>query len=144
MVPVVGRAIGTHIGLFLAVFSLADVAHAVEQTALDRYVAAPDPSYRYHPVSTTSGDGLTTTVLRMTSQTWLTEKEVDHPVWEHWLTVVRPAKVASSKALLFITGGSRDRGAPPIDRPKLAAVAMASGSVVAELRGPQPAAPLRR
>src|SRR3954454_14050303 len=91
-------------------------------TALDRYVAAPDPSYGYKVNSTFAADGLTATVLRMTSQTWLTEKEVNHPVWEHWLTIVRPGKVASPTALLFITGGSRDRGAPKSVDKNLAAV----------------------
>jgi PhoPQ-activated pathogenicity-related protein len=104
-------------------------------TALDRYVAAADSSFGYKVNSTFSSDGLTATVLRMTSQTWLTEKEVDHPVWEHWLTIVRPANVASPTALLFITGGSRDRGAPKSVDPKLAAVAKATNCVVAELRG---------
>jgi PhoPQ-activated pathogenicity-related protein len=104
-------------------------------TALDRYVAAHDPAYGYKVNSTFSSDGLTATVLRMTSQTWLTEKEVNHPVWEHWLTVVRPAKVTSPTALLFVTGGSRDRGAPRSVDKNLAAVARATGSVVAELRG---------
>jgi PhoPQ-activated pathogenicity-related protein len=104
-------------------------------TALDRYVAAPDPSYAYKVNSTFSADGLTGTVLRVTSQTWLTDKEVNYPVWEHWLTIVRPPKVASPTALLFITGGSRDRGAPrSVDR-NLAAVAKATNCVVAELRG---------
>lgn len=101
-------------------------------TALDRYVAAPDPSYRYEVVNTLR-DGAT--VLRLTSQTWLTEKEVDHPVWQHWLTVVRPGEVKSSTALLFITGGSRERAAPKAPDRNLLAIAKATGTVVAELRG---------
>lgn len=105
------------------------------ETALDRYVAAPDPSYGYRVETTLPGDGLTAAVLRMTSQTWLTDKEVDHPVWEHWLTVVRPDSIKSDTALLFITGGSRDRGAPRSVDPMLSAIAKATRSVVAELRG---------
>ena len=35
-------------------------------------------------------DGATATLLEMTSQQWLTEKEVERPLWTHWLTVVRP------------------------------------------------------
>ena len=45
-----------------------------ERTALDEYIAAPDPSYDYHLVSTIPGDGVTTYVLEMTSQTWLTDQ----------------------------------------------------------------------
>lgn len=104
-------------------------------TALDRYVAAPDPSYRYEVVKTIPGEGYTTTVLRLTSQTWLTEREVDHPIWQHWLTVTRPAEVTSSTALLFINGGSRTRGAPSGPGGGMAATAMATKSVVADLAG---------
>ena len=42
--------------------------HAEERTALDRYIAAPDPSYSYKLVNTMKGDGQTTFVLEMTSQ----------------------------------------------------------------------------
>ena len=104
-------------------------------TALDRYVAAPDATFRYDLVHTLPGDGFTTSVLRLTSQTWLTEKEVDHPVWQHWLTVIRPGKVTSPKALLFIGGGGRDRAAPKSADKNLAGIALATGTVVAELGG---------
>ena len=104
-------------------------------TALDRYVAEPDPAYSYKLVDTLKGDGVTGYVLRMTSQKWLTEKEVNHPVWEHWLTIMRPDKVGMNKSMLFITGGSRDRGAPKSPDKMLATFAKATGSVVAELRG---------
>lgn len=110
-------------------------ASASPPTALDHYVAAADPNYRYELVTTLPGDGFTASVLRMTSQTWLTEKEVDHPVWEHWLTVIRPSEVKSSTALLFISGGGRGRAAPRSPDDNLAAVAIATRSVVAELRG---------
>jgi hypothetical protein len=40
-----------------------------ERTALDDYVAAADPSYEYRLASTIAGDGVTTYVLAMTSQT---------------------------------------------------------------------------
>jgi len=48
------------------------------QTALDRYVAAADPSFQWKAVrDLPAGDGLTATLLDMTSQRWLTEKEVE-------------------------------------------------------------------
>ena len=40
-----------------------------ERTALDEYVAKPDPAYSYKLVNTIPGDGITTYVLEMTSQT---------------------------------------------------------------------------
>ena len=56
-------------------------------TALDRYVAAPDSSYRYQLVATLPGAGCTAYVIELTSQTWRTRSEVDRSVWKHWLTV---------------------------------------------------------
>src|SRR5262249_6901384 len=81
-------------------------ARAAEQTALDRYVAWPDTNYSYKLANTVPGDGQTTFVLDMTSQAWLTTNEVNQPLWKHSLLIVKPDKVTTSKALLFISGGS--------------------------------------
>ena len=105
------------------------------ETALDRYVRKPDASYHYDVtgVLPCSG-GCTATLLDMTSQTWRKPEEVDRTVWKHWVTVVKPAKVTTSTALLFITGGAND------GRPRTAVDAMMtmlaneSGALVAELR----------
>lgn len=107
---------------------------AASQTALDRYVAAPDPSYTYSVVSTVKKPGYTTFVISMTSQTWLTEKEVDKPVWKHWMTIVKPDEVTTSKSLLMIGGGSNDRPAPKDADANMIGAAMATKSVVTELR----------
>src|SRR5215217_2972947 len=104
------------------------------QTALDRYVARPDPSYAYKLVRTIRGEGYTASVLRMTSQTWLTSQEVDHPVWEHWMVVTRPTNVTTSKAFLMIEGGSRDNREPTGVDKTMAGFAVATDSVVAQLR----------
>ena len=77
-----------------------------EVTALDRYVAAPDPSYRYELIETIPGDGYAAHVLEMTSQRWRDETEVDRPLWKHWLTDIEPEQVATGTALL-ISGPSR-------------------------------------
>ena len=93
MMPVLVRALGALIVCtsILPALVRGQDRPVAEQTALDRYVAAPDPTYAYKLHATLPADGVTASVLRLTSQTWLTEKEVDHPVWEHWLTVIRPA-----------------------------------------------------
>src|SRR5437016_6298178 len=75
---------------------------AQHQTALDRYVAAPDPNYKWEVVSTIPGEGYTTYVIDLTSQQFLTSAEVDHPIWKHWLTVVKPDMVKSDIGFLFI------------------------------------------
>ena len=69
--------------LVLVGLIFACVPRATGQTALDRYVAAPDASYKYELANKVAGPGYTTHVLEMTSQQWKTTAEVDHPVWKH-------------------------------------------------------------
>ncbi|MDE3166188.1 MAG: PhoPQ-activated pathogenicity, partial [Acidobacteriota bacterium] len=63
------------------------------ETALDRYVHKPDPTYRYQLVKTIPGKGYTTYVIDLTSQTWRTPVDVSPTVWKHWLTIVKPDRV---------------------------------------------------
>jgi PhoPQ-activated pathogenicity-related protein len=120
-------------GLSSAVFASAACAYGREETALDRYVAAFDPTYHYELVNTASGDGFTANVLEMTSQQWRTAAEVDRPIWKHWLTIVRPQTVATSTGLLIISGGSNEKPPPKIN-PLLTQLALATSSVVSEVR----------
>ncbi len=103
-------------------------------TALDRYVAAPDPSFAWKALRNLPAEGATATLLEMTSQRWLTEREVERPLWTHWLTVVRPARVTSDVAFLYITGGSLDRDPPSAPPAWLVEMARDTGTVTAELR----------
>jgi len=104
-----------------------------EKTALDAYIAKPDPSYKWELVGTYPGDGQTTYVLEMTSQTWRSEADVDHPVWKHWMTIVKPAEVKSDKALLFIWQGDNTDPAPVKAQDRSIRMAKETGSVVAEV-----------
>ncbi len=104
------------------------------QTALDRYVSEPDPSYRYERVATLDGAGYTAWVIDMTSQTWRAPGEVDRTAWKHWLTIIRPAQVKHRTAFLYITGGNNTNPAPRAADETLARVATMTGSIVAELR----------
>ena len=104
------------------------------QTALDRYVAAPDPNFSWKVVRDLQAEGVTATLLEMTSQKWLTEKEVERPLWTHWITIARPEKVTSNIGLLFISGGGNDRPAPTRPPAWLVEVARETGTVTAELR----------
>jgi len=79
----------------------------LDVTALDRYVAAPDSHYEYHVTATLKGEGYTTFIVDMISQQWLTEKEVNLPIWEHVMTVTKPDAVNSDIGLLFIAGGDK-------------------------------------
>jgi PhoPQ-activated pathogenicity-related protein len=119
--------------LLTAVFASAASAGGWEETALDRYVAAPDSSYRYELIGTEAGDAYTTNVLEMTSQRWRTADEVDRPIWRHWLTIVRPEQVTTNTGLLVISGGSNEKPLPKIG-PLLTQLALATNSVISELR----------
>src|SRR5690348_7428646 len=105
-----------------------------QQTALDRYVAAPDTNYSFHLVRRIPGKDQTTYLLEMTSQAWLTTNEVDRPLWKHWMILVRPDQLSSSKSLLFISGGANDGKEPKSADPGLARIAVLSKSIVTELK----------
>ena len=104
------------------------------ETALDRYVAAPDSSFAWKVLRELPVEGVSATLLEMTSQQWLTEKEVERPLWTHWLTVLRPAEVTSDIGFLFITGGSLDRQPPARPPAWMVDLARDTGTVVTELR----------
>ena len=108
-------------------------ASANPKNALDAYVAKPDPAFAWTVAGRISGPGYHGAVLRMTSQTWLTDKQVDKPVWTHWLTVIVPDQVSHHEALLYITGGENTDPAPTKAADRWARMAVETGSVVAEL-----------
>lgn len=113
-----------------------------ERTALDAYIAKPEPAYKWELLSTHDGDGYTGYVLEMTSQTWRSEADVDRPVWTHWMTVVKPDEVKHDKAMLFIWQGDNTDPAPTDGRERSIRFAKETGSVVAEV-GMVPNQPLR-
>jgi len=115
---------------------------AAQPSALDRYIAKPDPVYGWKLVHTIPGQGFQTHVLELTSQTWRTEKDVDKPVWKHWLTIVQPNRISSDKALLFIGSGNNNSPAPQQPQERSVRIAMETNSVVADL-GMVPNQPLR-
>lgn len=103
-------------------------------TALDRYIAQPDPAYKYSLVNKFSGKGFTGYILEMDSQNWLTTAEVDRPLWKHWVTIVVPEKLNGSTGLMVISGGANG-GRPPA-RPDglLVGLATSTNSVVSEIK----------
>jgi PhoPQ-activated pathogenicity-related protein len=120
--------------LFFVAGFLAINAVAANRTALDAYVAKPDANYSFKLVKTSPGEGGTAYVLEMVSQQWLTEKEVDKPIWKHWVTIIKPDQVTSETGLLFIAGGSNEKPAPDRVDNNLVRIARETKSVVTELR----------
>ena len=104
-----------------------------EKTPLDAYVAKPDPAYKWELKATYPGDGQTTYVLEMTSQTWRSAADVDRPVWTHWMTIVKPDAVKHDKALLYIWQGDNTDPAPTKAQDRSIRIAKETGSIVAEV-----------
>src|SRR5262245_21093646 len=116
-------------------------AVAPRRTPLDDYLAKLDATYAWKLVQTIPGDGVTSYVPDLNSQTWRSTPEVDRPVWQHWLTIIKPDKVTSHTALLSI-GGGRNGGAAPAAVPADAIDrARRTGTVVVSL-GQVPNLPL--
>jgi len=116
-----------------AILAGAPPALANPKNALDAYVAKPDPAFGWKVAGQVSGPGYHGAVLELTSQSWLTSKDVDHPVWKHWLTVIVPDKVAHRTGFLFITGGKIGDPAPAKATDRFAKMAVETNSVVSEL-----------
>jgi len=123
--------------LFLAALTIqaapTDRTAVGARTALDRYVKAPDTNYSFRLASTVKGDGYTSYMIDMISQAWLTTNEVERPIWQHWLTLVKPDKVTSDIGLLFINGGSHKTNPPTKAEDNIVLVAKETGTVVANL-----------
>src|SRR5271155_1734739 len=79
--------------------SAADPA-AGKKTALDDYIGKPDPTFSWKVVKTIPGDGVTTFIVDLKSQTWRTTPEVNRTLWEHWLVIVKPELVKHDTAYL--------------------------------------------
>lgn len=118
----------------LSLISVSVFAQGLDQTALDRYVKAPDASFKFELRNTIPGQGYTTYVLDMVSQNWLTSREVNRTEWRHWVVIVKPDEVKHSTALLGIGGGSNESKPPAGAEALFAQIAVKTRSVVAELR----------
>jgi PhoPQ-activated pathogenicity-related protein len=125
----------------LLICALAPLAHGGDYTALDRYVAAPDASYRYTLLHTVNSPGLVAYQIDLVSQTWLTTAQVDRPEWHHWVTIYKPDQLTTSTAVLFINGGSNTTS-PATPDPLMILLAATAGAVVVDL-GQVPNEPLK-
>jgi PhoPQ-activated pathogenicity-related protein len=109
-------------------------ARGQSKTALDEYIARPDPTYSWKLVKTVRGDGYTTFVVDLTSQSWRSSPEVDRSVWQHWLVIVKPETVEHDTAFLTIGGGRNGGQAPNGPSAQTVHYAKSTASVAAELR----------
>jgi PhoPQ-activated pathogenicity-related protein len=106
---------------------------APEKTPLDDYVAKADPSYSWKLVQTIPGEGYTTFVVDLKSQSWRAPREVDRALWQHWLVIVKPDEVKHETAHLRIGGGKNGDPAPNKPNPQSVLIATSTHTVVADL-----------
>jgi PhoPQ-activated pathogenicity-related protein len=107
---------------------------AGDLTPLDEYVQSPDASYKWEVVKTVEGNRSKTAVIKLTSQAWRGEEDVDRPVWEHWLIVIKPTTLKTDKAFLVVSGGGNGGQPPDGANAVVSRIAEATGSIVAELK----------
>ncbi len=113
-----------------------DGAHRVTEfpeTALDRYVAEPDPHYSWTWVRDLEHEACRVSLIEMVSQHWRQPPEVNRAAWRHWLVVVQPPVIAHDEAMLIISGGSNDDDLPDLVPGFLTDMARKSQAVVALL-----------
>lgn len=129
------RIYSTAVRLGVAALMLVAIgAASAEETALDRYVRKPDPTYAWKIAREVKGNSATQFIVDLTSQTWRTEKDVNRPVWQHWVNIVKPDKVTSKTAFLFIVGGANGGEAPQSADARTIQIATATNTVAVELK----------
>jgi len=100
--------------LFVLLFVQLAFFCSAHNKVIEEYVNRPDSSYKYSYHSTVNFTGGEAYVLNVTSQTWLTTKEVSDPIWTHWVLIIRPKRVTHFKPLVYITGSDTRMQAPTV------------------------------
>lgn len=125
--------------LFMSLVLSQANAAGLELTALDRYVRAPDSNYSYEVVDVVEGEfagvAYRTFMVNMVSQQWLSEEEVNLPIWEHQMAITVPEEVLSDIGFLYITGGNNDRAMRTEAEQGDIRRAVLTGTVVSSLYG---------
>lgn len=107
--------------------------HRKSRNPLSDYVYTPDDAFKYEIAHQEKKNGYTLYVLKMTSQKWLSTKEVTDPTWWHWITIVVPDGKTPETGFLFVGGGSRDSEMPTNADGEILEIAKNTNSVVAEI-----------
>jgi len=118
------------IGYFILILAGCDSRH---NNHMEEYVRTADPAFRYNIEETFTGEGWTEYRVKMVSGTWLTKKEVNHPEWWHWVTIVVPDEVTETEALMVIGGGSTKDKEPQPANELLVQAAVGTKSIIAEI-----------
>src|SRR6056297_2051439 len=119
--------------LLLFIVSCSQPQDSTENNPFEEYLSEIHPSYSYELEVTFEDENYTAYVLRMVSQQWLNEEEVDTIEWWHWVTIVVPDTVEHHAGLLWIGGGSTDTKPEETLNPLVVEAALATNSVATHL-----------
>ncbi len=119
----------------LSTESTSPAHQAVKQASnpFESYLAMDDPAFEWQVDTTYRGEGYHAHIIRMVSQTWLSEEQVEDPTWWHWVTLFIPEQVTTNIGLLYIGGGGRNTQRPSGDNRDLIKAALSTQSVTALL-----------
>lgn len=106
----------THKMLSIVAVLVAVAVTMVAATPLDDYVSRPDASYGWNATDKNfTSLGYTAYFFNLSSQTWLTAADTDHPVWRHTMIFVIPESLNRSctDAFIWFTWGDNGRAWKP-------------------------------
>jgi uncharacterized repeat protein (TIGR02543 family) len=103
-------------------------------TALRNYVNTPDSNYAWSQYSSRLAFPYTEYYIDMTSQAWRSSSEVDRPLWQHWLILVKPW-FGGDTCVLLVDGGDNG-GTPPTETldPNVGLLATITGQSVGQVK----------
>lgn len=127
------RFIWIIIPIFLIAVSCSQPEDTAEINPFEEYLSEVHPSYSYQLEETFEEENYNAYVLRMVSQQWLTNEEVEETEWWHWVTIVVPDTVEHQTGMLWIGGGSVDTRPDETLEPLVIEAALATQSVTAHL-----------
>ena len=120
--------------LFSIIFLIIFVANCdKKQSPLKDFVTNNDPAFSYEIVETIKGEKWTTKIVKMVSQKWLSEDDVDLQEWWHWLTIVIPDDREETEALMVVSGGNHKNNVPNEANELLIGAAVGTKSVIASI-----------
>ena len=102
-------------------------------TALDDFIAAPDPNYAWSQYASETALGYTNYFIDMTSQQWRSAEEVDRPIWQHYL-ILTVGWFTGSTCIILIDGGSNGGSPPTIGDSTLGLASFSSGFPLGDLK----------
>lgn len=103
------------------------------ETALETYLQQDDGAFNIQHLVSIPGAGYQAHLFNLTSQRWLTEAEVDRPLWTHSLVIIVPDTVNSTTGMLFVGDDDNDDPLPDGSNPVVQIItqlALGSQSIV--------------